>query len=80
MTARHAYKPEEAAEALGIGLTQLRELIRKGELESFQTTDGERASRRISVAAIERFIARREALERGDLPALPSSPRPHSRA
>jgi len=71
-----AYAPEEAAEALSIGLTQLKELIRLGKLDSFTTQDaGSRSSRRISHAALERFITEREALERGEVVSLPQHDR-----
>ena len=50
------YRPEEAAGALRIGRHKLYDLIRSGELESIKMGQ----SRRISRAALERYIARAE--------------------
>ena len=68
-----AFTVSEAAEALRIGETHLKELIRTQAIDSFTTTDGPRSRRLISRAALERFIAQREALERGEVLAIPGN-------
>lgn len=50
---RLMYRPEEAAEVLGISRSTVYELIREGRLDSMQVG----RSRRIPVAALDRFIA-----------------------
>ena len=53
---RLAYRPEEAADLLGVGRDRIYALIASGELESIKMGQ----SRRISRAALERYIARAE--------------------
>ncbi len=48
------YKPESAAEALGIGRSKLFELIAEGKIETVQIG----RSRRVPVQALEDFVAR----------------------
>ncbi|MEK6206944.1 MAG: helix-turn-helix domain-containing protein [Chloroflexota bacterium] len=50
-------KPEEAADALGIGRTRVYQLMREGELRSLKIGK----SRRIPVAALEAFVGQLEA-------------------
>jgi excisionase family DNA binding protein len=49
--------PEDAARALGIGRTKVYELIRSGALRSVRVG----GLRRVSVAALDEFVARLEA-------------------
>ena len=55
--------PEEVARVLSIGRSKVYELISNGELESLRIG----ASRRISVRAVERFIAERGSDGEGEL-------------
>jgi excisionase family DNA binding protein len=65
-------RPAEAGELLDCSQSYLYELIRKGELESFE--DG--AARKITVASIERYIARRLAASRRKIRTPPA---PHTK-
>ncbi|MGN6243728.1 MAG: excisionase family DNA-binding protein [Motilibacteraceae bacterium] len=57
MQERLLYKPEEAAEALGIGRSRLFQLLASGELESVSIG----RSRRITRAALEGYVDRLQA-------------------
>ena len=58
-----AVKPKAARQMLACGNTHVYDLINRGELESF--ADG--GSRKITVASIKAYIARRVAAEAGKL-------------
>jgi excisionase family DNA binding protein len=62
--------PEDAAEALSIGRTRVYELMRSGALGS--VTIG--SSRRVPVAALERFVAHLEGSDQGGIPATADRP------
>jgi excisionase family DNA binding protein len=62
--------PEDAADALSIGRTRVYELMRSGALGS--VTIG--SSRRVPVAALERFVAHLEGSDQGGIPATADRP------
>jgi excisionase family DNA binding protein len=58
---RLLYTREEAAAALGIGLTKMKQLIATGEIRSLKIG----RSRRITVTSVNEFIQIRELREQG---------------
>lgn len=54
---KYLLRPEEAAEALGIGRAKTYELITSGQIRSIQIG----RSRRIPITAVEEFVRDREA-------------------
>jgi hypothetical protein len=68
--APRAVSPKTAGDLIEQGVTKINKLIRSGELESYV----EGGSRRILVASIDDYIARRIAASRGQSSLRPGGP------